>query len=67
MLEIINKVKRKDLESLLENQGQNKVGEAMILFEQQVPEMKTIEDQKKFLKERRFQDVQILDLPFLLF
>lgn len=44
MIEIINKVNREDLESLLVNKGQNEVGEAMLLFANQVPEINVIED-----------------------
>lgn len=46
MVEIINKVNRENLESLLENKGQNEVGEAMFFFANQVPKIKTIEDLK---------------------
>ncbi len=46
MIEMINKVNREDLESLLENKGQNEIGESMTLFASQIPEIKTVEDLK---------------------
>lgn len=46
MIEIINKVNREDLESLLINKGQNEVGDAMTLFASQVSKINTIEDIK---------------------
>ena len=46
MIKIINKVNRENLNYLLENKGQNEVGEAMTSFVSQIPEIKKIEDLK---------------------
>lgn len=45
-MEIINKINRKDLISLLENKGQNEVGLSMLSFASQIPDIDTIDDLK---------------------
>ena len=52
-MEILNKVDRDDLESLLENTGQNEMSEEMKSFAEALPEIKTIED-LKFLDEKYY-------------
>lgn len=50
MVNILNKVNRNDLQSLIENKGQNKMGPAMNLFKNKITKIETIQDLKELDK-----------------
>lgn len=50
MIKIINKIDRNNLNSLLENGGQSKMNNKMIMFAESIPEIKKVEDLKELDK-----------------